>query len=168
MAIVLFLAFVTAVLVAALARLWSLDVQRDKERDLMWIGRQFRLALGSYAATTPAGQLPFPKKLEELIEDRRLDPPLRHLRRLYVDPMTNGTDWGIVRAEDGTIRGVYSKSATAPLKHDGLTPFGRRFEGAKRYADWRFEVSPLMALDVPLTSTIPTPNPDTGTEREAR
>ncbi|MFO1322022.1 MAG: type II secretion system protein [Burkholderiales bacterium] len=150
LAIVLFLAFVTAILIAALARLWSLDLQRDKERDLMWIGRQFRTALGSYAATTPEGHAPFPKKLDELVEDKRLTPPMRHLRRIYVDPMTHGTDWGIVRAEDGTIRGVYSTSDAAPLKNDTLSSFGRMFEGAKRYSDWRFEVSPLVVREVPL------------------
>lgn len=157
MVIVLFLAFVTAVLVAALARLWSLDVQRDKERELMWIGRQFRSALGSYAATTPEGRMPFPKTLDELVEDRRLDPPLRHLRRVYVDPMTQKADWGIVRAEDGTIRGVFSKSNAAPLRKDTLWSFGRMFEGAKAYSDWRFEISPLVVREAPVAGGQPPP-----------
>lgn len=145
LAVVLFLAFVTAVLVAALARLWYLDQQRDKERELLWIGRQFTLALGRYAATTPQGHLPRPQTLEDLLSDKRIDPPQRHLRRLYLDPMTQSTDWAVVRAADGTIAAVHSKSAARPLKKDRLWPAATAFEGAKSYSEWRFE-APIWAV----------------------
>lgn len=91
---IVFLAFVVSITLAALARLWETDSQRDKERELRWAGRQFGKALGSYALVTPEGQTPMPKSLEELLLDTRVDPPMRHLRRIPLDPMTGKADWG--------------------------------------------------------------------------
>lgn len=78
---------------AAAAHVWQAKSLREKEAELMFIGEQFRLAIKSYQST---GTKQFPKTLEDLVEDKRTPNVVRHLRRIYVDPMTNTTEWGIV------------------------------------------------------------------------
>ena len=46
------LLLVTALLTFTLARRWEVEDRLAKERDLMWIGEQFRFALASYSAVT--------------------------------------------------------------------------------------------------------------------
>jgi hypothetical protein len=138
MILVVFLAFVVAVLLAALARLWEAQSLRDRERDLLWAGRQFQAALADYAAVTPAELPAAPLQLEELLLDERVDPPLRHLRRIPVDPLTGSTEWGLVKDAGGRIAGVHSTSAAKPLEPDGLWPEVRAFAAAKSYREWVF------------------------------
>lgn len=78
---------------AAAAHVWQAKSLREKEAELMFIGEQFRLAIRSYQST---GTKQFPKTLEDLVEDKRTPNVVRHLRKIYVDPMTNTTEWGIV------------------------------------------------------------------------
>lgn len=134
----LFMTFVVGVLLLALARWWQVESQREKERELLWIGAQFRAALASFAAATPAGGSIRPSGLADLVRDDRTVPPGRHLRRVYVDPMTASTDWGIVRAADGTITALHSTSDAKPLNADGSSPRFRAFENTRRYSEWRF------------------------------
>jgi type II secretory pathway pseudopilin PulG len=138
MIVVVFLAFVVAVLLAALARLWEAQSLRDRERDLLWAGRQFQVALSDYAAVTPAEMPMAPLRLEDLLLDERVDPPLRHLRRIPVDPLTGSSNWGLVKDAQGRIAGVHSTSTAKPLEADGLWPEVRAFTGAKSYREWVF------------------------------
>jgi len=135
---VMFLLFVTAMLSVTLARRWELENRAVKERDLLWIGGQFRLALASYAAATPAGLSTEPRTLDELLRDTRVRPERQHLRRLYIDPMTGNSDWGLVLTPAGGIAGVYSRSAAKPLERDRVWPVDPFFPPARRYSDWVF------------------------------
>ena len=51
----------------------------------------------------PKGE--YPRQIEDLLEDRRFTPPLRHLRRQYVEPVTGSMEWGLVQ-EGGRGRDV--------------------------------------------------------------
>ena len=51
----LLFAVAMAALLAAMGKLWEDRSQRERERDLLWGGRQFKTALERYAAATPAG-----------------------------------------------------------------------------------------------------------------
>lgn len=158
---IVFLAFVVSLTLAALARLWEADSQRDKERELRWAGRQFGKALGSYALATPDGLTPMPKTLEELLLDTRVDPPMRHLRRIPLDPMTGKTDWGTVRTAGGAITAVHSNSHAKPLEADGLWPEDRALAGAKEYSHWLFgPIGMQRSLPIPAVepATSETPN----------
>ena len=42
--------------------------------------------------------------------------PVRHLRRLYRDPITGQDEWGLVEAPGGGVMGVYSRSEDEPIK----------------------------------------------------
>ncbi|MFT3819935.1 MAG: type II secretion system protein [Rubrivivax sp.] len=131
---------------AAAGALWSTETRREQEEDLLFAGDQFRAAIGAYWSQAPAG-MPhaLPRTLDELLDDRRWPTQRRHLRRVFVDPMTRGTDWGLVEGPGGTIAGVFSRSDRAPLKKAGFAAADAGFEQAQRYRDWRFVFSPSAA-----------------------
>ena len=153
---VVFLTFVVSITLVALARLWEADAQRDKERELLWSGRQFGKALASYAFATPEGESTMPRSLDQLLLDTRVEPPLRHLRRLPVDPMTGTFEWGTVRSGDGAITAVHSTSRMRPLAPDGFWPEERPFANAKEYSQWVFgPIVPRPALRLPIPEQAP-------------
>lgn len=125
---------------AGVGRIWALEAQRERERELLFIGEQFRRALGAYHAQSPGRVRQYPADLADLVEDGRFPEPRRHLRRIWRDPITGSTDWGVVRAPDGRIVGVHSRSEQRPLKRANFRPRDEGFEGRSRYADWIFGV----------------------------
>ena len=62
---------------------------------------------------------------------------MRHLRRIYPDPMTRTTDWGLVRLE-GRIVGVYSQSPERPAKQANFPAEFKSFEQQESYTGWIF------------------------------
>lgn len=132
--------FIVALLGAALAGtgpVWATLVQREHERELLWVGTQYAQALRSYYRSSP-GVAQYPMELRDLLEDPRFPNVRRHLRRLYPDPLTNGGEWGLVRSFEGRIVGVYSLSTRKPLKQARFPAQWAEFEGMGSYADWRF------------------------------
>lgn len=114
--------------------------RRSDEEQLLFAGDQIRRAIASYYNTVPAGRSrSLPPDLDSLLEDSRFPTPLRHLRRLYVDPLTGRADWELIR-EGGGIVGVRSRSMSAPLKVAGFPSPYDDFEGAQVYADWVFRI----------------------------
>lgn len=114
--------------------------QRADEAQLLWAGQQYRQAIESYYNGTPRGVRQLPTTLDDLLEDRRFPKPARHLRRLYVDPMTPGGAWVIVRR--GTqIVGVSSSSTRKPFRKVDFEPGLEKFAQAETYADWAFVAS---------------------------
>ncbi|QXH53790.1 type II secretion system protein [Pseudomonas fakonensis] len=134
---VLFLIAVSSMALAATGTLWATAVQREHERQLLWVGGQYAQALRSYYRASP-GLAQYPKELADLLEDDRFPSPQRHLRRLYPDPVTGSDDWGLTRSEDGRISGVYSRSDSMPLKRSGFDAAWSSFEGVEHYSDWQF------------------------------
>ena len=135
----LFLIFLMGLMAAAAATTWTFSAQRDKELDLLFVGREYRFALGRYAAAHARQPQPYPTSLEQLLDDPGRLPPARYLRRLYFDPMTGSTEWGLVRNARGGITGVFSLSAQAPVRRQALDPRdGIDFAKATSYRDWIF------------------------------
>lgn len=123
-------------LLAAAAEVWDTAARREKEAELLFIGDQFARAIAAYHARSPGAAKQYPEKLEDLVEDKRLPAPQRHLRKVFRDPMTNSTEWGLVKA-GGRIVGVHSRSAGKPIR----TNFAGRFavfSGAASYEEWVF------------------------------
>lgn len=118
---------------AATASIWSHARQRDKEAELIWIGEQFRQAIGLYYNRSPGAVKRYPEKLEDLIEDRRFPSMQRYLRRIYVDPLTGKAHWGLVAAPEGGIMGIRSTAEGAPIRLLGT---------AKQYKGWEFVYTP--------------------------
>jgi len=117
------------------ADLYATAMRRDKERELLFIGHEFRHALEAYNKANGAGQ--YPLTLEELLKDPRFPSAKRHLRRLYNDPITGKPDWALV-LQQGRIVGIRSTSAQRPIKQDNFDDDDAGLAKKPRYADWLF------------------------------
>jgi type II secretory pathway pseudopilin PulG len=126
---------------SAIGELYSHAAQREKERELLFIGNQYRQAIASYYNRSPGAKV-FPQKLEDLLEDKRFPMPQHHLRKLFRDPMTGSTEWGLVEAPGVGIMGVYSRSEETPIKTSNFAAIDAAFEGAEHYRNWMFIHSP--------------------------
>jgi type II secretory pathway pseudopilin PulG len=90
----------------AVSEVWVSSVRRQKTEQLNWVGGQFVTAIGSYYQSTPGAVKTYPVTLQDLVEDRRFPTMRRHLRSIYLNPVTGKMDWKLVLAPDGRIRGV--------------------------------------------------------------
>jgi type II secretory pathway pseudopilin PulG len=133
----LVVAIISAVAAVSL-QLGTALAQREKELELLHLGAQFRTALQSFQAATPPTAYPHPRTLEELVRDERSPVVRRHLRRVFIDPMTGHSSWGTVRDIQGGIVGVYSLASGIPIKQEAFDPEFAGFEKAERYSDWVF------------------------------
>ncbi|SEQ99685.1 hypothetical protein SAMN05421690_100552 [Nitrosomonas sp. Nm51] len=95
----LFAVTVAGVVMAATGQVWQIQMKREKERELLFIGDQFRKAIMSYYNNQITGVRQYPESLEELLEDKRGPVTIRHLRKMYIDPMTMEDEWGVVEEE---------------------------------------------------------------------
>lgn len=111
--------------------------QRQDEAELLWVGQQYKQALESYYNGTPRGVKVLPATLEELLEDRRFPQPVRHLRRLYRDPMSADGQWVVIRRGPQVI-GVRSASERRPFRRSDFEPGLEHFDQAVTYAEWTF------------------------------
>lgn len=138
----------------------STVARRDREMELLTIGRQFQTALGRYYESQGVGATKeYPASLEDLLQDSRVPGTRRHLRKLFVDPMTSTPEWGLVTI-GGRIVGVHSMSPLVPIKQDGFPPEHANLRGKQKYSEWLFVYPPdLVLADVPVK---PEPNPQPG------
>jgi len=151
----LFAVAIMGAVLGATAVVWHTQVQRDKEQELLFVGHAYRQAIAEYYEKTPGSAKQFPKKLEDLLEDKRQARLTRYLRKIYRDPMTGSKEWGLVAGPGETIAGVYSLSAKAPIKTAKFDEADKEFSGAASYADWKFFSTP----PVPTAPPAPTPAP---------
>ncbi|WP_295993272.1 type II secretion system protein [Rugamonas sp.] len=138
-------------LVAAATLKTGAVMQRaEAEQQLLDIGAQFSDALQSYASATPPGQPAQPPSLRELLRDPRFPGVRRHLRKLFVDPMTGTTQWGVVylAGETGVI-GVYSRSEDKPIKIGNFPARYKAFDGKAHLSDWRFTMTGTSVTTAP-------------------
>jgi type II secretory pathway pseudopilin PulG len=136
-AILLLLALVSLGLAAA-GTVWSQASKRERERELMRIGTLYASAIASYYNAAPGSQKVYPERLELLLLDTRYVGTVRHLRRVYPDPIDPAQAWGLVRDPAGRITGVYSQSEEAPVAQGQILLDDRALPPAKRYKDWLF------------------------------
>ena len=136
----------------AIGTAWESAGKREREAELLFVGNQYRLAIQRYYLTGPRR---YPAALENLVKDPRTPATQRYIRRLYADPITGSNEWGIVRAPDGGVMGVYSRSEDPPIKTTNFKVRDRDFEGGTKYADWKFVYTP--AAPKPGAGAPPTP-----------
>lgn len=134
--LVLFSLAAMGLILAGTGQVWHTMAQRDREAELLFAGNQFRRAITSYHDNSPGAVKQYPQRLEDLLEDTRHTVPVRHLRRIYRDPMTGSIDWGLVLA-NGRIVAVHSRSKSAPIKTD-FGPRDASLVGATRHDEWVF------------------------------
>lgn len=144
--LLLFALALSGLMLAGLGQTWTRTAQRERETELLFIGLEFSEALAKYRDRTPAGQPTAPRSLDELVEDKRFPHPMRHLRRIYRDPMTRESEWGAVLVQ-GRIAALHSLSQDQPLREHlpefvVLGPDGPDRQG---YSRWSFVALPESA-----------------------
>ena len=122
--------------------LWSQQLKREREQELLRIGALYAQALQSYRDSSPGSLKQYPQTLQALLYDTRFVGTQRHLRKLYADPMSNGKPWGLLLDKDQRITGVYSQSEDAPIAKGPLDLGSVLLDPARRYADWKFIPKP--------------------------
>jgi type II secretory pathway pseudopilin PulG len=130
----LFAIAIIGITLATVGVVWSTQIRRDKEVELLWIGDQYRTAIGRYRAS--GGQ--YPQALTDLLEDKRFPVVRRYLRKLYADPMTGAVDWQPIVAPGGGILGIASSSQGKPIKVASFAVTDTAFEKMECYCDWKF------------------------------
>lgn len=148
--VMLFIVVMMGIALSSAATIWHTAAKRDKERELLFIGEQFRNALLSYAGKKSAtdvmqGGAQYPTSLDQLLRDDRVPTIRRHLRKIFVDPLTGKAEWGLIR-RDGKIIGIYSLAQGKPLMQANFPETFRQFADARSYAQWRFSAEPTVEL----------------------
>ena len=115
---------------------WRSTMQRAWEAELLWRGQQYQKAITSYYSVRQGPQM-FPAKLEDLLKDPRFPHVVRHLRKLYKDPMT-GEDWELVTDSSKRVIGVRSRSDLEPFRKDGFPKSLDKLKGKDAYNEWEF------------------------------
>lgn len=142
---VLFAVALMGTSLALMGSVWKTSQQRENEEELLFIGDQFRRAILLYYERTPSAVKQYPRSFEQLIKDDRYIVPQRYLRKVYRDPITNESEWGIVRSQDGSITGVYSLSNKTPRKQSHFKAMYAEFANASHYSDWQFVHRPYQS-----------------------
>lgn len=139
--LLLLIAFL-GVSLAATGVVWSKVQQRQKERQLLFAGNQFREAIGRYYLNTPGTVKQYPQNIEDLLADPRQLTKQRYLRRIYRDPMTGKADWALIKAPSGRIIGVHSLASGRPIKQGNFRYRDQSFAGKSQYSEWWFIYMP--------------------------
>lgn len=143
------------------------------EQELLETGAAFSAALRSYAAATPHGSSPVPPTLRALLKDPRFPGTRRHLRRIFVDPVTGCTEWGIQYQGDKVgVLAVYSLSQAQPLKLANFDARFQQFENKEHLSEWKFTAgqavpglsapavpAPVKPPPAPVPQVTPLPSP---------
>lgn len=117
---------------------WTMQSRREREQQLLFVGHEYRLAIQRYFYAAPQGTpRTLPASFQVLLEDDRYPTPVRHLRRLYPDPIT-GEAWGEIRTEDDRLAGIYSLSEATPVKQAGFSNADEAFTEQSSYQKWAF------------------------------
>ncbi|HEV7814069.1 MAG TPA: type II secretion system protein [Janthinobacterium sp.] len=135
--------------------------RRAAEQALLDIGAQFSDALRSYADATAPGQPTQPPSLKELLKDPRLPGTRRHLRRIFVDPITGKAEWGIIYVNGSVgVVSVYSLSASKPIKIGNFDTRFPNFDNKAHLSDWKFSMAGQAPVLSPLPPAAPLPAPN--------
>jgi type II secretory pathway pseudopilin PulG len=146
---VMFIIMGLGVALASTVQVWMTVGQREKERELLFIGDQFRKAMTRYAAAARNPNERLPRKLEDLLKDPRYPDNRRYLRKIFVDPMTGKQEWGLRKDLGGAILGIYSLSKVKPFKQANFRAVEKEFEGKTKYSDWVFTPKGASGTQVP-------------------
>jgi type II secretory pathway pseudopilin PulG len=133
---------ILGLMLAGAGGIWHVTQQREKERELLFIGDQFRQAIALYYERTTSAVKQYPKSLDDLLADKRFADSPPYLRKIFYDPMTHQKKWGIINSPDGRIMGIHSLSDDQPLKVWGFSAADEKFSGKQKYSEWKFVYIP--------------------------
>jgi hypothetical protein len=140
---VLFLVAAISISMAVVAQNEDTLLKREKEQDWLFMGKQYQRAIASYYHQSPEGIKTLPNKIEDLLLDKRFIAPVRHLRKIYADPLSNQQNWVLMLNPENQITGVYSQSLEPLLSTKIAAEFSENLgEQAASYADIKFVFKP--------------------------
>lgn len=151
----LFFIALMGVTLALTGVVWHTAQQREKERELLFIGNQFRQAIAAYYNSPSGSVKQFPKELNELLKDSRQLATTRYLRQVYRDPFTGKANWGLIKSRDDRIMGVYSLSEDEPIKQSNFREADKELEGKMHYTEWRFVYNAPLTPAQPAATLVP-------------
>lgn len=133
---------VTGIMLGAIGQSVSAIMQREREKELIFRGLQYRDALERWSKKNPGGvglQVNTLKDLEDKLVNGgsglKREP---FLRKIYTDPIT-GNDFVLIRdATTKVVQGVKSSSNKEPFKADNFPEVIKDFKGKKKYSEWEF------------------------------
>ena len=136
---VLFLVAAIALSMAVVTQNQDTQLKREKEQDWLYVGKQYERAIASYYQLSPNGLKALPNNVDDLLTDKRFVAPVHHLRKAYLDPLTN-QHWVQLLNEDNQLTGVVSTLPQAILSSTIASTFQANQTGTiARYSDVRFE-----------------------------
>lgn len=150
---VLFLVAAIAISVAVVSQNQDTVLKREKEQDWLFVGKQYAQAIASYYHQSPNGIKSLPSGIQDLLLDKRFVAPVRHLRKPYIDPLTNQA-WVLIKNPENKLLGVYSALGQPILSIKIIEQYQDKQEDIiTQYSDVKFEFkeSELDAQDNDLT-----------------
>jgi len=139
---VLVLLAIMGITAAATADVWHTARKRETEKELLFIGNQYRQAIGRYYEQSPGSAKTYPTSLKDLLRDPRTPGMKRYLRKPFPDPVTGREEWGLVKGPAGEIMGVFSRSEETPLKKTNFRRVDAGLENKQKYSEWWFVYTP--------------------------
>lgn len=91
--LLMFAVFVMSIGLMIAVPVWQTQIQREKEEELIFRGKQYVEAIRLFQRKRPGA---FPKDFEELIEEKCL-------RKLFEDPMSPDGKWNLVLMSQGPL-----------------------------------------------------------------
>ncbi len=89
--LLMFMVFVMSIGLMIAVPVWQTQIQREKEEELIFRGKQYVEAIRLFQRKNPGA---FPKDFEELIEEKCL-------RKLFEDPMSADGKWNLILLTQG-------------------------------------------------------------------
>ena len=93
--LLMFMVFVMSIGLMIAVPVWQTQIQREKEEDLIFRGKQYVEAIRLFQRKKPGT---FPRDFEELIEEKCL-------RKLFEDPMSPDGKWNVILMSQAPISG---------------------------------------------------------------
>jgi len=157
---VLFLVMVMSVVLGVATENLDTALKREKEKDWVFIGKQYQQAITNYYHQSPNGFKALPESIASLLSDDRFIEKKHHLRKAFLDPMTN-QPWQIIVNSQNKIIGVRSTSnETFQIGLNQLSALLGKKMGSniRKYSDLAFEYQPNVENqnNIPTSSNLPT------------
>ncbi len=140
---VLFLVVAISISMGIVAQNEDTLLKREKEQDWLFMGKQYQSAIASYYNHSPDGIKKLPSQVEDLLQDKRFIAPVRHLRKIYSDPLNNQQAWVLILNQENQITGVYSQSQASILSTKIIAEYSDGLaEKVSNYAEVKFVFKP--------------------------
>ncbi len=134
--LLMFAVFVMSIGLMIAVPVWKTQIQREKEEELIFRGKQYVEAIRLFQRKKPGT---FPKDFEELIEEKCL-------RKLFKDPISPDGNWNLILMSQAPVsRGTKQQRRTTRGTRPRGQPAAGRSAGAA-FAAQRVLIAPQAAL----------------------